>query len=169
MTAGTLRRLLALALALGLVAPLAAAPPTGELSGRVLGEDGLTPRANVVVRLQDAGAARDYPSAPTRRDGAFTVSGAPAGRYDVIVEADGGAFVADGAIDLAAGRNSPVALTLRRGSMNAQTTGEGTGLGTRPLSPTVKWIILGSIVVASAFVINEVTEDEDEEPLASGF
>lgn len=176
MTPSKLRRFLALAVTAGLLAggvpaTLVAAPATGELSGRVVGEDGVTPRPGVVVHLYDSGSGSDFASSPTRRDGVFTIAAAPAGTYELLVEAEGGAFLAGSPLELAPGQNSPVALQLRAGAETLDQTPAGSS-GVPPgraLSPLVKWIIVGTIVVAAAFVINEVTEDEDEEPLASGF
>lgn len=145
-----------------LAMPLARAASIGSFSGRVVGVDGIEPRAGVTVWLMDSTDQRGISSASTDAAGSFRIADAPAGNYRVAVEANEGAYLLGDAVRVQPGDNAPVALRLRAGQPNYQS---GPGSSFRPgsgMSPVVKWVIVGVIVVAGAFVIREVSEDSED-------
>lgn len=159
------RRAMALGLAFATLSLLGAPPAlAGEaaiLAGKVFRADGVTPRPGVVVHLVDPGTEREYPSAPTRDDGAFRVEGAPAGTYRVLAETSDGAFLAGAPLTVAAGANRPVSLTLAGAAPAFQSSADPTATS-GPGSEWGRWAIAGGIVIAALFVINEVTDDQDQ-------
>jgi len=167
MTSIRFRRPVALGLVLSfafLLAPagtIAAEP--GVVVGRVLATDGVTPLPGVVVSLVDEKSKAVYASAPSSARGTFEAQ-APAGDYRVVAESGKGAYLAGGAVRVAAGANPPVALMLQQAAGQ-----EGTATPPPPAStmPTwAKWVIVGGIVVTGGLVVAAVTDDADE-PQAS--
>jgi hypothetical protein len=162
------RRSLALAL-LAIVPAVAAVPPTvafesARFSGRVVGADGLTPRAGAVVALfaegDEAGLRQQ-----TGADGSFTIEDARAGSYRLLVQAEEGAYLFHEPLSLKPGANTPLALRLQAQPGMQTTATTGTTTTTEHSFPTwVKWVIVGVIGAAALFVINDVSEDEDEAP-----
>jgi Carboxypeptidase regulatory-like domain len=74
-------------LALALALPSAAQAPTGAIAGTVTDANGgILPNATITVTNQGTGASRILQSGP---DGTFSVPSLPAGRYDVVVAAQG--------------------------------------------------------------------------------
>jgi len=160
------RRVLALGLALT-TASFLATPPTvaGEaavLTGKVFQADGRTPRTGVVVHLVDPASNRDFGAEPTRPDGAFRVDQAPAGTYRVLAETEEGAFLAAQAVTVEPGANRPVSLTLGGAAPAFQSSADPAASSGGGLPTWGKWVIAGGIVLAALFVINEVTDDEDQ-------
>jgi hypothetical protein len=149
---------LALITATFLLAPPAPAADAAVLTGKVFQADGHTPRTGVVIHLVDPATERDFGSQPTRADGAFRITEAPAGTYRVLAETERGAFLAERAVTVEAGANRPVSLTL------SQTTADPGATAAAPggLPTWGKWAIAGGIVLAALFVIDSVTEDEDQ-------
>lgn len=158
------RQGLALTLVVVVLAILAA-PPTWAhesalFSGRVVGADGLTPRAGAVVALVAPGHEAGLRSQQTRADGSFRIDGAPAGTYHLLVQADEGAYLFAEPLSLKQGFNTPLSLKLQA-QPNFQTTA-GTTTAQSSLPVWVKWVIVGVIVAAAVFVVSEVSKDEDE-------
>jgi hypothetical protein len=151
---------LAAAVATAFATPAAWCADPAALSGRVLDADGRTPRAGVTVSLVDARGGERARSYPTGSGGAFAIEAA-AGRYDVVVETPAGAFVTAAPVDLAAGVNPPLALSLRPAALHAQ---QDAGFGSEKagLEGWAKWTVVGVIAAAALFVILEAGEDEDE-------
>jgi hypothetical protein len=173
MSWSTLRRSTAAALIFGLVTLtssgvlVAGAPST--LSGRVLMQDGVAPRAGVVVALVEPASERAYRSSPTDARGAFTIDAAPAGDYALLVEAPEGAFLASNHMQLAPGVNRPVSLALKPGKQGeppaqpAETPAPAEPKKGGP--PTwAKWVIAGAIVVGAAIVVDAVTKSDEASP-----
>jgi hypothetical protein len=130
-----------------------------RFEGRVFRSDGVSPRPEVVVALYDEESGDVFRSGPTDESGGFRIAGAPPGTYALVTEASEGAFLAGENVELAAGANRPVSLTLTdnppvRNLAPGQTSGQKSGPST-----LVKWIIAGGIIVAGLFVINELTDD----------
>ena len=172
MTRSNVRRAVAAVLVLAL-AELTVPVPTSAagaalLKGRVLDADGVSPLSDVVVTLFDARGSSNFPSGPTDARGVFQAS-APVGSYRLVASTPAGAFLASNEIQLAAGANAPVALTLKR---QAAAGDPASGIpppasGKKsPLAPWAKWTIIGGIAVASILAIDAVTSDEKP---ASGF
>ena len=107
----TVAALLALALAACSSGIWAQDPGSVRFSGRVLQQDGATPRAGVVVTLVDRAAERTFDSSPTGADGTFRIEGPPAGSYAVLARGDEGVYLAAADVPLAAGDNAPLQLT----------------------------------------------------------
>lgn len=133
-------------------------------SGRVFGADRGTPRQSVVVGLLDGRGEWAARSQPTRADGSFSLA-AEAGSYRLAVETPEGLFVFPASLDLAAGVNAPGAVSLLPAPRYAEQQ-DGFGNAGSRLSPTVKWIIAGSIGLAALFALAEASADENE-PAAS--
>ena len=91
---------------------------------------------------------------------------APAGSYRVVAETPQGAYLASDAVDLSAGDNRPVSLSLNGAAPNYQSTSGAGGQQTKGGSlPTwAKWVIVGGIVVIGAAAVASVTSDDDETP-----
>ena len=165
------RRLVAVSLAVSVLGlsstgPLSAQVPSGSrLSGRVLAENGSDARAGVVVALVDTKAEKVFRSAPTDARGAFRVDAPAAGRYALLVETPEGAFLASDGLDLAAGKNKPVALALKpaKGRQTAPPAEAppATPPPTAGLPSWAKWVIAGGIVVGAAIVVDAVTSDDE--------
>ena len=169
------RRPLAVALVLSITgwvsaSPLAA-PPSATFAGKVFQKDGTTPRSGVVIRLVTPQGDRDWPSTPTDGAGVFRIREVPVGTYRVLAESAEGAYLAREPVSLGAGENRPLSLTLGAPLPAPEEPGT-TGGGTAPPAPSPppagglptwsKWVIAGGIALAALFVINEVTEDEEE-------
>jgi len=154
------RRALALTLAVTTVLLLLPAPVRAagdaQLSGRVFATDGVTPRPGVVVALYDPASEQAYRSEPTTDEGTFHIAEAPAGTYSLVAETDGVAFLAADNLQLQAGSNEPLGLTLRTAPAY-QTTGQQQS----GLKPWAKWVIAGSIIVVGLFLIYEVTSESE--------
>jgi hypothetical protein len=137
---------------------------SSTLTGRVVTQDGAGPRAGVVVTLVAPASEQAYRSSPTDARGAFTIDAAPAGTYQLVVEAPEGAFLASNHLDLAPGVNRPVSLALKPGKAAAAPAGS-TEPPPAPKSTTptwAKWVIAGGVIVGAAIVINAVTKDNNE-------
>ena len=114
----------ALALMIAPVSALAGEP--GVVVGRVLANDGVTPLPGVVVSLVDNHSQAVFESQPSTERGTFEAK-APAGDYRVVAATPKGAFLASGAVRVAAGANPPVSLTLKQ----AAAAEPGSGAATR--------------------------------------
>lgn len=170
MTLSQVRRQVAVVVAM-VTATVLMAPPSwpaasAVLGGRVLQADGLTPQTGAIVHLVDDDH-RIWPSKATEADGGFLIDDAPAGRYTLVVETAEAAFVAAEPLSLAAGANPPLALSLNAAR---QPTGLGSDEGAG-LPKWLAWTIGGVIFVAALFVIDELSEDsdDDQEQFASPF
>ena len=181
---------LALAAILAIQSSLAAAPLSGELVGRVVSADGVTPRRGVVVALFDETTRAIYRSEPSAPSGGFRIAGAPAGNYRVVAEASEGAFVAGSPVRLAAGANPPLSLALQPAPEPTPpapptptpqppttppspapppSTPEAAKPAPPPtgLEPWEKWTIAGAIAIAGFVAIDQISDEE--EAGASGF
>jgi len=154
--------LLIAAVALALtVASIAPAGSLASLGGRVVDPDGMTPRAGVRVGLVDERGELRASSLPTRGDGAFLIENAPEGSYGLMVDTPEGAFASRATVDLRAGANPPLALSLEGRSRHYEQT-TGLGSGDRPLPRWARWTIAGGIGVAALLVIADSGEDSSE-------
>lgn len=164
----------AFALALtGAVLPIRAGAGA-VLAGRVTGADGTSPRSGVVVHLVQDGLGESVASASTDERGAFRIDPAPPGSYRVLVEAPEGAFLATEPIAFRDGEApAPVLLALRQeeppeapAPAEPVEPAEPKAAPPPPSAPSglptwAKWTIVGVVGISAAFVVNEVT-DEDE-------
>jgi hypothetical protein len=140
--------------------PLTPAGSLASWGGRVFESDRATPREGVVVSLADGQGERTVRSTPTRKDGAFAIDEAPVGTYHLAVETSEGVFLSSEPLQLRAGTNPPMALTLTAGPVHAsQQQGLGGGDG---FSSRTEYIIAGVIGLAALLVINEVIDDDSE-------
>jgi len=160
MTPSRCRRALALTLVVTTVSFFVPTPAlcagAAQLAGRVFDADGATPRAGVVVTLVDAATDLTVSSEPTNDEGAFRIEQAPQGSYHVLAETSEGAFLAEERIELQAGANRPLSLTLKVAPAQGTT-------GSR-MKPWKKWTITGLIAVTALFLINEASSEADTSP-----
>jgi hypothetical protein len=126
----------------------------------VYGADRGTPRASVIVGLLDAQGEWAARSEPTRADGSFSLA-TEAGSYRLAIEAPEGLFVLPAKLQLGAGVNAPHAVSLLPEPRYAEQK-DGFGHAGARLSPTVKWIIAGTIGLVALFALAEVGKDETE-------
>jgi len=162
------QRVLAVALIL-IVTPVVVATPAlsagnAQFGGRVFQADGVTPRTGVVVALVDAETQQTYRAEPTNDEGAFALTAAPAGNYNLLAETDEGAFLASDSIRLNEGANRSLALSLdpsRNYSGQGATSSSGGSSGSG-MPMWAKGLIAGAIGVAALFVINEAGDDVEE-------
>jgi hypothetical protein len=132
---------------------------TASLGGRVVGLDGISPLAGAIVRLVGEDGTSVGHSRPTGADGAFAIEPAPTGTYRLLVETAEGAFLAPEPVQVAAGANPAVALSLQaRPSFQFEP-----GFGSGALPTWGKYLIVGAIAVGGLFVIHQVSEDEEED------
>lgn len=173
MNASIPRRALALAAALALVHVSGALPALAgsgaSLAGRVTGADGTAPRAGVVVHLVEGEGARTFASPPTDARGSFRIESAPSGEYRLLVEAPEGAFLAPGTVTLRDGEaGKPVLLALKRAAEESAAEGPAERAPTPPEEGArrwAKWLIVGVVSLATAFVINEALDEEEASKL----
>jgi hypothetical protein len=158
MTSTPLSRAVAAALVASLLAvvPARATVADSSLAGRVLGADGVAPRAGAIVHLVLGEGEAVYSSGSTAADGSFAIDGVPAGDYALLVEAAEGAYRWPERLALAPGVNPPLALTLHA-------AGEQSGLGgaSDAVKPWIKWLVVGVIGAIGLYVLYEVTDSED--------
>jgi hypothetical protein len=172
------RRLIAASVVLSLALTAGAIPGRAGagavLAGRVTASDGASPRGDVVVHLLQDGRATAVASAPTDARGAFRMEPAPAGTYRVLVEAPEGAFLAAEAISLTDGDDpAPVLLALRQEEPPSEPVEPAEPAPTAAPAPAVqeglpawaKWTIVGGIAIGAAFVINEVSSEDEASAL----
>lgn len=156
------RRTVAALLALGLAASTTGTwsrdPGSVHFSGRVLQQDGATPRAGVVVTLVDRGAERTFDSSPTGEDGTFRIEGPPAGSYAVLARGEEGIYLAAADLPLASGDNPPLQLTLKPSSEPILAPGQSSPNDGLPA--WAKGLIAGGLVIAGYLLWDELTESE---------
>ena len=166
MTPSLCRRALALVLTVPLILlsiPSSAhAGESADFAGRVFQADGITPRSGVVVALYDPATEQTFRSQPTSDEGSFRISEAPAGNYALVAETGEVAFLAEENLELQAGSNRPLALTLQTApgyetASSSQTPKSG-------MKPWAKGVIAGVIGVAALYLIYDVTKETDGSP-----
>ena len=151
------RHLAVIAVALSiLTAPIVTAGET-HYFGRVTDADGAG-QAGVVLALVTPDGETAYRSAPSADNGDFNIESAPAGDYRLVAETDGGAFLASESVSVAKGSNAPVALQLTPNYQSSNTTVGGTSW-----QRWGRWLVAGAIVVGAVFVIDELSDDVDED------
>ena len=154
-----LRPVVALCLATALTITLVPAPAwasmSGELVGRIVQADRVTVVEGVTVVLVDPQSMAEYRSLPTGEFGAFKVE-APAGTYVVLVETAEGAYLAADSLEVAAGTNAPLSVTLDAAIAAPSLAQSGSGLATWS-----KWLIVGGIAIGAAFAFDSVSDDKE--------
>jgi hypothetical protein len=183
MSTSVLRRSTAVGLVFGLLSltssGMVRASSPSTLSGRVVWQNGADPRAGVVVTLIEPTSERAYRSSPTDAQGTFTIDAAPAGKYELVVEAPEGAFLAASNLDLAPGLNRPLSLALRPGKQDQPPPATPPPATPPPATPPpatpppaeaqkkeglptwAKWVIAGGIIVGGAIVIDAVSSSDN--------
>jgi len=91
-------------------------PAPAEIRGSVLAADGLTAMRGVSVKAANMQTSEIYTSSPTGDNGAYKLTGLPAGSYDLAVETSQGLYAADMLIDAGAGSRTIVSLALKPGA-----------------------------------------------------
>jgi hypothetical protein len=115
----------------------------------------------VVVSLYDADSDATYRSQPTTAEGMFRIESAPAGSYALLTEAPEGVYLAVENLDLAPGKNRPLALTLSETAPNLAPAKASTSKkGGLPM--WAKGLIAGVIVAGGVLLVVAATEDEEE-------
>ena len=165
MTSNRFRSFVALGLALTTASmsfsPVVADATDGKaiFSGRVLHENGITPRSDVVVILVHTvdGNERNYRAEPSSAEGGFILDSAPAGSYMLLAETEEGVFLAARRLDLVSGENEPLVLTLE--------PAEGPALaGLAQQGGLPRWaegLIAGAIAVVAFLLFEDSTDSVD--------
>ncbi len=145
----------------------ALANDAASFTGTILSEDGMTPRAGVVVSLVSLTDDTQFESPATVQDGRFQVMGAPAGRYALIAETGEGAYLAASNLQWNAAASSDVLVTLvpavqddADDSTPADPPSQGRKAG---MSKLTKSLIFGALVVTGLVLIDEVTANSEQE------
>jgi len=125
-----------------------------QFGGRVFESDGITPYEGVVIALYDAGNEQVYWSDSTGTEGTFLIDEAPAGTYAVVAETGEGAFLTAETLEIQAGDNRPLSLTLKVAPGQSQSGSQ--------LEPWKKWTIAGGIGVAALVLVLDVTDSAGE-------
>ncbi|HKQ62047.1 MAG TPA: carboxypeptidase-like regulatory domain-containing protein [Candidatus Polarisedimenticolaceae bacterium] len=154
----------------------AAAGSPAVFTGRIVGGDGVSPRAGVVVALLDLERRETYRSGPSDDGGVFRLASAPAGTYRLVAEAPEGAFVSPATVKLVAGDNRPVSVALQAEPPTPPpppppppSTPPAPAPKKSGLPGWAKGTIAGAIGVAAIFVIDDVSKDEEENASQSDF
>lgn len=138
--------------------PLLAAE-NAAFQGRVFQEDGITPLSGVIVRLVDPDSMATFDSTPTETDGDFLIETAPAGDYTLLAKSTDTVFLAADSLHLDVGVNRPVSIALKPTTSLAPAADS-----TRKGLPMWGKIGIGGVIaVAGLFLINEVTDDVEED------
>jgi hypothetical protein len=145
----------------------ALASEAASFTGTILAEDGLTPRAGVVVSLVHLADETQFAAPMTSEDGRFQVLNAPAGRYALIAETAEGAYLAAANLQWNAADNSDMLVTLvpavqddTDGSVPGDAPSQGRKAG---MSKLTKSLILGALVITGVVLIEEVTSNSEQE------
>jgi hypothetical protein len=143
-----------------IVPATALADSNAQFGGRVFLQDGSTPRTGVVVTLYDSATDRTFSSPPTDERGFFNISDAEPGSYALLAETPEGAYLAAEALDIKAGPNKALALTL---SSTAPKTAPGATTQGSGMATWAKWTIAGAIGAAALFLANDIGDDVKED------
>lgn len=114
---------------------------------------------NFVALVADSDGAV-YRSEALQPDGSFIVE-APVGSYSVLAGTPAAAYLADQSVQVSEGVNPAVAIRIN----GKQDPGEGGagGAGGGGMGGWGTWLIVGAIAVAAYFVLDDVTEDLEED------
>lgn len=93
----------------------AAAPASGRgsISGELFQADGKTPLEGARAHAVNVKTGQRYISEVVGRGGNYSISGLPAGTYDVAVEINGEIFVADNLVDLGGGEGASLSYAVQ--------------------------------------------------------
>lgn len=147
--------------------PACAQQPAASLAGLVLTAGGRAPLPGATVYAGDPRAGKVYPSRPTAEDGSFTLAGLPAATYRLSVGFDGGLYLLEAPLSLAAGQERQVNLAIHPDQEAAaaedptdppRQKGAAT-IWSNPL--TASLIVLGAAVVVG-LLVEGATHDEDQ-------
>lgn len=120
-----------------------------------------SPRTGVVVSLVGVENGDEWSSEPTAADGSFRIDDAPDGAYAVVVRDGDRAYLAAERLDVAETAGRPVTLTVVPGLAPAQSQG---GPNQGELPRWAQWVIAGGVIVAGAWLVDQVLSDDDENP-----
>jgi hypothetical protein len=152
----TVAVLMAIVLSTSSLSVVAQGTTPASFNGRVMQQDGATPRPGIVVTLVDRATETLFDSVPTGDDGVFRIDSAPAGSYAVLARADEGVYVAASELSLVEGNNPPLQLTLKPQEGPVLAPGQSTGDDELPT--WVKGLIAGVLVTAGYLLWDEITE-----------
>ena len=163
MTPSHLRRTVAAMLIVVVAAtgvPALAAPlPAGaaSLTGTVFAGDVATPLSGATVAAVDPNGVR-FASAPTGTDGAFAITGLPAGRFALALETRDGSFAVATPVTLAPGQTRGVHLALKaEGDEDKDRKKPGAYWTTGGKASMIA--VLVGFVVAGALAVNQQNDD----------
>lgn len=162
----------------------AAEDKTGIIRGFVYRSDEMSKLAGAKVTAINVRTGKHYASNVTGENGAYQITGLPAGTYDVAIEAStGGVFVTDNLVELAEGQRvalsfslQPQMASVRRipgmeepaGTATAMSVFKGTGVRTT-MTPQEFWRSPGGITLMSILgagggvvVYNALDSDDDQ-------
>jgi hypothetical protein len=152
-------------MALFLMPATALADSGAQFGGRVFLQDGSTPRTGVVVTLYDRATDRTFSSSPTDERGFFSIGNAEPGSYALLAETPEGAYLAAEAVDLQAGPNKALALSLASTAPKAAPGATNPGGG---MSKWAKFTIAGAISATALFLAADIADDVKEDVSPSG-
>src|SRR5262249_17294034 len=138
-----LRRILFLVALLGLLGASAFSQQAGTLKGQVSDEFGGVIVGATVTYVNAAGVEK---TVTTTGDGNFSINGLAPGKYTVRVSANGFATYENTEVQIASGRNEPLAITLKVTieQQKVTVTTEGTGVNTDPENNVGALVLRGS-------------------------
>ncbi len=111
----------------------------------------------MVVSLVDENGETLYRSEQSDAQGRFSID-AQAGNFGLVASTDEGAYLAADDFAVNAGSNEAVVLALKP----TPSLAPGQQAAASGASKTTKYIIAGVLVVAGVFLIDELSEDEEE-------
>jgi hypothetical protein len=93
--------------------PVIAAPTSAHIGGTIFSSGDGVPVEGAVVKAASLTDSKIYESAVTNDKGNYSLSGLPAGKYDVAVQSGGGLYVVSGVVALEPGEKRTLSLAVR--------------------------------------------------------
>jgi len=143
--------------------PLAAAPDTITVSGKVLAYDGATPAKGASVTLTRKATGQAFKSAPASDQGDYSVAGVPDGEYTISVQTAEGVFDLPNSVVIKSGQPSAVTVILPE---SAAVPAQNMGTAGKGLARSKAWLaipIAGGVLLG-AIILSNNNNDEDASP-----
>lgn len=143
-------------------APIAAVPPSSEVTGSVFASGGQAPITGAIVHLAEAKTGALYSSAPSSSEGAFRLGDLPAGTYEIGIQTGRDLYLVKTPLTLAPGQARNVDLAV---DPNAKKTDEDDDRD-KGMTGWNNPLVASLIVVGSAIVVGVAIDSAtgDNEP-----